>query len=75
MSVNDLLEEALQLSPASRAHLVEKIVESLATDIDPAVEQSHLQEIQKRRQQVASGQETIVPGEEVLIRARTLLQK
>jgi putative addiction module component (TIGR02574 family) len=75
MSVNDLLEEALQLSPASRAHLVEKIVESLATDIDPIVEQSHLQEIQKRRQQAASGQDAVVPGEEVLARARTILQK
>jgi putative addiction module component (TIGR02574 family) len=75
MSVNDLLEEALQLSPASRAHLVEKIVESLATDIDPAVEQSHLQEIRKRRQQVASGHDAVVPGEEVLARARTILPK
>jgi len=75
MSVNDLLEEVLQLSPASRASLVEKIVESLAADIDPAIERSHLDEIQKRMQQVASGEGAVIPGDEVLLRARSLLQK
>ena len=73
--MNDLLEEVLQLPPASRASFVEKIVESLAADIDPAVERSHLEEIQKRRQQMASGQGMLVPGDEVLQRARSLLQK
>jgi hypothetical protein len=75
MSVNDLLEEALQLSPSSRASLVEKIVESIASDIDPALEKAHLDEIRLRRQQAALAQETIVPGDEVLKRARALLQK
>jgi len=75
MSVNDLLEEVLQLPPASRASLVEKIVESLAADIDPAVERSHLDAIRARRQELASGQGSLVPGDEVLQRARNLLQK
>jgi putative addiction module component (TIGR02574 family) len=75
MGMNDLLEEALQLSPASRAHLVEKIVESIAADIDPDVQQAHLGEIQRRRRQTASGQDTIVSGEEALARVRIILQK
>lgn len=75
MSITDLLEEALQLPPASRASLVEKIVESLETDIDPALEQSHLEEIQKRRQAVLSDPQAIIPGEQVLARALSLLQK
>jgi putative addiction module component (TIGR02574 family) len=75
MSVNDLLEEALQLPPSSRASLVEKIVESIAADIDPAIERSHLDEIKKRRQQAVSDQNSIIPGDDVLQRARSLLQK
>jgi hypothetical protein len=71
MSVNDLLEEALQLPPAERAGLVEKIVESLAVDIDPSIEAAHLETIARRREQ---GAET-VPGDEVLSRAQAILQK
>jgi len=74
MSVNDLLEEVLQLSPASRASFVEKIVESLAADINPAVEKAHLREIQKRRQS-ASSKNSLVSGDHVLQRARSLLKK
>jgi len=75
MSVNDLLEEVLQLPPSSRASLVEKIIESIATDIDPAIERSHLDAIQKRRRQAAADQNGIIPGDDVLQRARSLLQK
>jgi hypothetical protein len=75
MSVNDLLEEALQLPPAARANLVEKIVESIAADIDPAIERSHLDAVKRRRQEVASGQSSLVPGNDVLQQARALLRK
>ena len=75
MSVNELLEEVLQLPPSSRASLVEKIVESIATDIDPAVERAHLDEIRLRRQKAASDPGSIVSGDEVLQRARALLPK
>jgi hypothetical protein len=71
MSVNDLLAEALQLPPAQRAGLVEKIVESLAADIDPVVERSHLDTVARRRKQ----KDTLVPGEKVLRRARAILAK
>ena len=75
MSIADLLQEALQLPPDSRANLVEKIVESLETDIDPSLEQAHLQEIEKRMQSVSSGQSAILPGDETLSRARSILPK
>ena len=75
MSVNDLFDEVLQLSPSSRAALVEKIVESIAADIDPAIERSHLEAIAKRRQETVTNPERIVPGDEVLQRARALLPK
>ncbi|MCE0522093.1 MAG: addiction module protein [Methylacidiphilales bacterium] len=75
MSVNELLEEVLHLPPSSRASLVEKIVESIAADIDPAVERSHLDAIEKKRLQAAAGQGSIMPGDDVLKRARSLLQE
>jgi hypothetical protein len=75
MSETDLLEQALQLPPSSRASLVEKIVESIAADIDPAVERAHLDEIKLRRQKAASDSGCIVSGDEVLEQARALLRK
>jgi putative addiction module component (TIGR02574 family) len=75
MSETDLLEQALQLPPSSRATLVEKIVESIAADIDPAVERAHLDEIKLRRQKAASDPGSIVSGDEVLQHARSLLRK
>jgi hypothetical protein len=71
MSVNDLLAEVLQLPPAQRAGLVEKIVESLAADIDPLIERSHLSAVARRRKQ----NDPLVPGDKVLRRARALLSK
>jgi len=75
MSETDLLEQALQLSPSSRASLVEKIVERIAADIDPAVEQAHLDEIKLRRQKAASDPASLVSGDEVLEHARALMPK
>jgi len=71
MSTSDLLQEALRLSPVERAGLVEKIVESLATDIDPAIERAHLDAIAERRQMAGD----LIPGDEALARARTILSK
>jgi hypothetical protein len=75
MSVNDLLEKVLQLPPSSRASLVEKIIESIATNIDPAMERSHLDAIQKRRLQAAADPSGMIPGDDALQCARSLLQK
>jgi hypothetical protein len=75
MSVNELLKEVLQLPPSSRANLVEKIVESIAADIDPAIERSHLNTVQERRASYAAQTGEMVPGDEVLKQARSLIQK
>jgi hypothetical protein len=74
MSVNEILAEALRLPPDSRAQLVESIVESLAANIDPALEQDHLRTVRERRDSALSGEQNILPGDEVLRRARSLLQ-
>ena len=73
-TVNQLFEEALLLPTAYRANLAEKLVESIETDIDPRVESAHLQEIQRRRDEVSSGVARILPGEEVMAQARAMMQ-
>jgi len=73
-TVNQLFEEALLLPPAHRANLAEKLVESIEADIDPLVGSAHLQEIQRRRDEVSSGVSSILPGEEVMARARARMQ-
>ncbi len=75
MSVNEILAEVMQFPPASRASLVEKIVESIATDLDPAIERSHLDTVARRRQEAVAHPEKIIPAEEVMRDMRALLQK
>jgi len=69
-SVNQLFEEALLLPGAHRAILADKLVESLGAAIDPAIEEAHLEKVRERREGVSSGQVTILPGDEVMTRAR-----
>ena len=75
VTVHNLLEEALLLSPASRASLAEKIVESIEADIDPEIEQAHLKEIRQRRKEVSSGRIQLVSGKEALQHARKVIRK
>ena len=74
-TVYNLLEEALSLTPAHRADLAQKLIESIEADIDPAIERSHLEEVRRRRLEVASGKSKLIRGEDVMKRARALLQK
>ena len=72
-TVNDILHEALELPQASRAQLVEKLNESIEADLDPALQQTHLKEIRRRRQEIATGKVQTVDGDVVLQQARDLL--
>jgi hypothetical protein len=74
-TVNDIFEAVLLLSPLHRANLAEKIVESIETDIIPEIELQHIEEIEKRRNQVFSDGVKILSGDEVLRSARSLIQK
>jgi Putative addiction module component len=74
-TVNDIFEEVLLLSPLHRANLAEKIVESIETDIIPEIELQHIEEIERRKNQVFSDGVKILSGDEVLRSARSLIQK
>ena len=64
ITAKDILKEALELAPAARADLAEKIIESVEADIPPSVQQAHLREIQRRRQEIATGQAQLIPGDD-----------
>lgn len=73
VTVESVAEEALALPVSGRAVLVEKLLESLAGEIDPLVEHSHLAEIQKRRAAVDSGQAKLIDGSTGLREARVAI--
>jgi putative addiction module component (TIGR02574 family) len=55
---------ALQLSPAERARLVERLIASL--DTDPAVEEAWAAEVERRNAEIERGDVSLLPGPETL---------
>lgn len=63
-TVETLEAEALQLAPAERARLVERLIASL--DADPDVEEAWAAEVERRHQEIESGAVSMLPGPETL---------
>ena len=63
-TIEALEAEALQLSRAERARLVERLIASL--DTDPAIEEAWAAEVERRNAQIESGAVSLVPGPEAL---------
>ena len=72
--VNTLFEEAQQLPAAYRSALAEKIVESIEADIPGSIENSHLEEIKRRRHEVANGGVSMIDGGQAMLAARARLR-
>lgn len=60
--------EALQLSAAERARLIERLIASL--DADPDVEDAWAAEVERRHAQIESGAVLLLPGAETLAKLR-----
>ncbi len=73
-SIEQLTEEILSLPNASRALLVEKLVESLEFDIDPITQADWSTEAKKRRDEIRNGSVEPISGEEALTQVRRLLE-
>ena len=69
----EIFRDAMALTPDARAELTERLVESLALDISSEVTEAQLAEVRRRIAQVESGEVELIPGDEVLARARRLL--
>jgi putative addiction module component (TIGR02574 family) len=65
--------EVLQLPPADRTHLLERLIASL--DSDPEVEEAWEREADRREAELESGLVAAVPGHEAIARLRTRLAR
>ncbi|HEV7504579.1 MAG TPA: addiction module protein [Thermoanaerobaculia bacterium] len=66
MNLEVLEAEVLQLAPADRSHLLERLIASL--DADPEVEEAWEREADRREAELESGSVAAVPGEEAIAR-------
>jgi hypothetical protein len=72
-AVEQILNEAEQLSGPEREELADRLVERLIRDIPHAVQRAHLAEVRRRIAQVDSGDVQLVPGPAALEQVRRLL--
>ncbi len=70
MTIEELKREALRLDPSGRADLARQLLESLDDLPESEVERLWLEEAERRRLEVQSGQVTPIPMDEVFARAR-----
>jgi len=68
-TIETLEAEALQLSAAERARLVERLIASL--DIDPEVEEAWAAEAERRNAEIESDAVSLIPGPEALAKLKT----
>ena len=73
--VEKVAEEALGLPSAGRALLVEKLLASLAGEIEPTMERAHLDDVRRRRAATRTGKATLIDGDEALRQVRTALKQ
>mgnify|MGYP001603424548 CR=1 FL=1 len=74
-TLEKVASDALGLSSAGRAELVEKLLASLAGESDPAIERTHLDEVRRRREAVRLGKAQLVEGEQALQHARAAMRQ
>ena len=67
-TVEALEAEAMQLSAAERARLVERLIASL--DTDPEVQEAWAAEVERRNAQIESGAASLIPGPEALAKLK-----
>ena len=77
MSINldDIYNDALRLPDESKAKLAERLIEYLATHIDPDLERVHLDTVKRRKEEMKTGQVDPVSGKEGLAQARRIIDQ
>lgn len=73
LTMDELTQEAMQLPPASRALLAERLVESLDLQQIDEIQKLWAAEAIRRRDEVRSGHVQPIPGEQVLAEVRRLV--
>jgi 3'-phosphoadenosine 5'-phosphosulfate sulfotransferase len=73
LSVEELIQEALSLPNATRVFLVEKLIESLESDIDQNIQKSWNIEAKKRQDEIRNLMIEPIYGEIALAQIRRIL--
>ncbi|MFH5883011.1 addiction module protein [Halalkalibaculum sp. DA3122] len=72
---NKIENSALKLDENHRAELAKRLIASLDQQVDQDIEQAWIQEVNRRKKELNSGEVDPISAEEVLSNARKLLQK
>ena len=75
LSVEELIHEALSLPNATRVFLVEKLIESLESDIDQNIQKSWNIEAKNRRDEIRNHTVEPISGEIALAQIKRILEK
>lgn len=70
---SEILEEARGLPYGERAELIEQLIADSAKDIDPEIEKAWGDEAMRRLKEIEDGKVKLIPGEEVMARARKII--
>lgn len=70
MDAQTLIEQALKLSPAARAYIMEILIESLDYEEDFLVSEEWRQEIEKRCKEIDANSALLLDGEQVMAELR-----
>ncbi len=73
--LNEIEDSALSLDRISKARLADKLLKSIHGEIDPDIQQAWIQEVQKRKESLKSGEASLHPASEVLKEARERIRK
>ena len=71
--ISDIVEEARQMPYGDRAELIEQLIADSAKDIDPQIEKAWGDEAMRRLAEIESGKVKLIPGDEVMARARKII--
>lgn len=71
----EIEHSALELDKKRRAELAKRLIKSLDEEIDSDIEQSWIDEVTRRKEEIKSGKVFPLSGEEVHKEARKILKK
>ena len=74
-TIEQLAEQAMNLSSESRAQLADLLVESLDANALGRIDELWLSEAKRRRDEVRSGQVKTIPGQSALQKVRDALRR
>ena len=71
----EIFQDAVALPPDVRAELAERLIASLVDEISPEITSEQIVEVRRRIALVETEEAALIPGDEVLARARGLLKE